>query len=491
MKKSILIICFMILATPICSAEEPQTETLSGYPLSIEECVRLTLQNNFDITIGKLERKVLSYNVLDAKKIYDTTWTASVGFTEDNKESTLSSADQRDTKVSWATALKKKLSTGSTITLSIDDARTKETGYERNYTDTTGISINQPLLNNGFGYTDRRNVKIVRLDASRLDLATLDGIEENIAQVYYAYWDLVFAYTSLKAKETAFDFAENFLTVTREQVTNGALEDTDLYSAESNFLKKQDAVIVAKQYIEDLSDELKYAMNLVHPALLRPIDTLTTTKDPFTEEASIRTALEHHRGLRQAKLAAEAAALKLEMNKNKRLPELDLTATITGNGLDSSWKHAFGEAKAFEDPTYFTGLAFSFPLENREARAAAHQSEYIEAQKIWTIKKIESMIYTTVRRLLRSIDTTYEQATIKEKTYNYEYMKTQEEEKKYSYGRSSSDIVIRFQDDALNAKIAWAASQAYLHKEHIALKRAQNVLLDELEWTTYENISEK
>ena len=57
--------------------------------------------------------------------------------------------------------------------------------------------------------------------------------------------------------------------------------------------------------------------------------------------------------------------------------------------------------------------------------------------------------------------------------------KLQEEEKKYRYGRSDSDRIIRFQEDYLNSEIASSQAMLDYAEALIDLYLAENVYLEE------------
>ena len=73
--------------------------------------------------------------------------------------------------------------------------------------------------------------------------------------------------------------------------------------------------------------------------------------------------------------------------------------------------------------------------------------------------------------------------------HNLQKKKLNGEEKKYGFGRSSSDVIIRFQDDVVNAKTGLILALTDYEKALVDLKRNQNVLLDEIDWVTYEEVN--
>jgi outer membrane protein TolC len=151
---------------------------------------------------------------------------------------------------------------------------------------------------------------------------------------------------------------------------------------------------------------------------------------------------------------------------------------------------ALGEAASFDDNTYFIGAQFSIPLENRAARSQFSQAELQKAQALWAVKELESMIETDVKADLRSIALTQNNISHDIKIIEFEKKKLDGEEKKYRFGRSSSDIILRYEEDVINARIAHLRSIRDYAVSQVNLKRNQNVLLDSINWTTYEEVGE-
>lgn len=491
-----LILCLSIpvLAKEANTVSPAESYSISGYPLTLDEAIRYTLQNNFTIEIARLERKIISYEVPAAKAVYDTYLRADIGYTVDQGEIPSSRAPQKSNTTVWNAGLEKKLPSGTVIGLDLLNSRQSgnPTAISNSpyYTSDLQLGLAQPILKNGFGFLDRSAITLVKLDVSRLDLSLLDAIEKDIADVMRGYWSLYFSYGNLSAKEEALAYAEDFLRITDEQYTNGALEETDLFAAKSNVERRKKEVREAETAISNASDELKLAMNFFPEFDLFPSESPPISFESFGNGENVLLALEQRRDLQAATLQIESQKLDVKMKKNSLLPQIDLIATFTSNGLSRDMINAFGEAAGMEDNTYFLGAQFSLPLENSAARSRFSQSELEKAKALWDMHRIEKIISTAIDKDIRTLALTQDQLTHNKKIIEYEKKKLEGEEKKYQFGRSSSDIILRYEDDVINAQIAHLSSERDFALALINLKRNQNVLLDEIDWTTYENIKD-
>lgn len=499
--KRILLLCLcslVILYSIPGFAKEANKQTakekisLEGYPLSLQDAIVLTLKNNFDIEVARLGRSINSLNVPIARSIYDTTLTADFGYTVDETELTTSRTDTTSHSTTWDVGLAKTFAWGPTVGINYSNVRSSSSAstavHNPYYASDLSVSVLHPLLNNSFGLVNRTNIQITELNVSARDLTLLDTIERNLATVMQAYWDLYFAQERFKAQQEALRFAESFLSITQDQFSNGAAEETDLFAAEANVEQQKSNVLQTRNAIANASDELKFAMNTYPEYIFRATDTPTIKSESYTQENSYMVALENRRDYKAALLDVEAQRLTVKVKQNQKLPEIDLVATYTANGFAREMIDAAGEAASSDDPTYFIGATFSVPLENTKANSETQQAELAKAQSLWEVKKIERTILNDIRNDVRSILLKQKQTSHLTKVRDLQEKKLAGEEKKYGFGRSSSDTIIRFQNDVIQAQISLAQALSDYEKAIINLERNQNTLLATTNWQQYETI---
>ena len=467
---------------------ENESLTIEGYPLSLNEAIRLTLKNNFDIETSRLQRKINVRDVTAEYAIYDTELSADFGYTVDEKENTLTFLEDKENTTAWNLGLSKKLPFGTTLSLDLNSSRNSTKTPGKYYIASETISITHPLLNNSFGFADKSNIKIVKLDVSQLDLGILNKIEKNIADTINTYWELVFAHKNLHSKQEALSFAEHFLEITQKQVNNGALEETDLFAAQANVEIAKRGLLNAKTSLANTSDDLKLAMNFFKDLDFAPSEKLPEPENSLSREKALTNALENRRDLKQAHINSEKKDITINLKKNELLPQLDLIGTFTSNGLSRELADAMGESSGMDDPTYFIGLEITYPIENTKARSVVEQSQFEKAQAILQIAKTEKEIFVDISKAARNIDVIQKQCEHDRKTVELQKNKLNGEEKKYNFGRSSSDIIIRYEDDVINAKTQLFRTLTDYQKALVNLKLKENTLLDDIDWITYEEI---
>jgi outer membrane protein TolC len=93
------------------------------------------------------------------------------------------------------------------------------------------------------------------------------------------------------------------------------------------------------------------------------------------------------------------------------------------------------------------------------------------------LKRIERIIFRDINNNVTQVNTLANQVETNKKIVRLQERKLKAEEVKLQYGRSSSDIIIRFQEDLLNARLNLARALFSYRIALINLERNKNTLL--------------
>ena len=112
---------------------------------------------------------------------------------------------------------------------------------------------------------------------------------------------------------------------------------------------------------------------------------------------------------------------------------------------------------AQDNPDFFTGLSINFPLENSLAKSKLKASELEKAKVLLNTKLLERKIAIAIMDRVMACNILKELALTSKEIAQLQTKKLDEEEKQFKYGRSNTDTIIRFQEDAILAQ--WKALQ--------------------------------
>ena len=492
-RAAVIFIAFFLISLPAALLAEiedlrPLEESLQlteeGRHLSLKEAVRLAILRSLDIKIRDLDRKSKNAEILKSKSIYDTTFDTSFEYEHDSKQNASRIAGTKANTGNFDLSFEKKLLTGTDITVSLEHERSSTNSsfatLNPSYRAVGKLSVTQPILKNAFGFLDRSEVKLIKIDVEHFDYETRNRIEEAMRTVIDAYWQLVWVYEVLEARVEALERAKEFWEVTAEKFTFGMAEKPDLYAAEANVRNRFSDALVARHEVENQVNQVQVLLDLAEDEWMIPTERPQFKEFSRSLDDALVQAFTNRRDYEQAKLDIEMSNIRLRMKKNSLWPELDLEGSYASNALDLNVQNAEGEVFGFNHPTYFAKAALTWPLENREARAEFRQAKYEKEKKILAFKKLEQEIYREIDDHWRGVLMSYKRAEQSEKVRDLQAKKLEEEEKNFRQGRSSTKAVIDFQDDSIEAKLRASEDLVAYERAKIDLLRTENTLLETL-----------
>lgn len=480
----VLSCCLGNLSVLGIAAQGRQRADADVISLSMQEFSRLVLDNNLDIQIARYNAYIERTKGQDTESVFDTMLNAYAVYSDDQNKTGSAFAGTKTLLSEYAIGLSKKLPTGTTLSIDAGDTRTANnstfTALSPAHEASIKFSLHQPIGNNFFGLLDRGRIKITKLDIANSDAAALDRIEQSLAQAQINYWQLVLAYRQLKIGRQMLDRAETFYSRAQNKSRLGLVEDAELYAAQANVLNRKNNVaalmhqlLIAKNaLLLDLHEE-DLNMQII------PVDVFNVKDEQIKAAERMKQVVEKNREYLQAKNLLKAKGINLSMQNNNLWPEIDFEASLADNGLELKQSHAWSNVTAESNPELFLGLSFSMPLENKAAKSQQEKAQLEKARALVDLKKIEYKIMVELINLVDSFNNKTESIKLNQQIAKLQESKLEFEEKRFSWGRSDSDTLIRYQEDSLNAQLALAQSLFEHKKADVELRLLENSLIEE------------
>lgn len=467
---------------PIGDYEEKGVETAERVYLSLNEVLGLALMNNFDIQLNLYDRKIKEADMDEEKSIYDTVLTLTGEYDYDRSEAASTILGSSSHSGSAGAKITKKLVTGTDVTIDWQNTRESSdsafTSLNPSYESSLEMKFTQPLLRNFFGMNDWGAVRITKIDIDNFSSEILDKIENNLADVEKAYWDLVTAKGLVGIRRKMCSKADEFYQINKKKKELGTSELTDLLAAEANRERR-------KSELEVEDDNLKYRTNRLKLLIdhsrgdedILPMDSINILDREISFIQKLKTAFQNRRDYERAKNEIKAKKIKFNMKRNSRWPQLDFEGSLKLNGVERMYKDSAADSFTHENPEYYAKATFSFPFEDREARSEYNKAKYEKLKALLNLKKTEKTIVTEINDKVRKANVYRDKAVRAGKIERLQREKLMEEERLFGYGRSDSDRIIRFQEDLLNAQIGTLTSLKEYKDSLIDLYLAQNIFL--------------
>ena len=495
------------------AAAQPQ-ETIRR--LSIDEAVKLALEQNLGIQIQRLDPQISDIGISQAKSFWSPQLTSNLSRQSQSQASTsaLSGGARSIDNGTFATGLgvNQNLPTGAFYTVNWNNSRFTTTNLFNNFSPQVASNINaqftQPLLRN-FGIDQIRqqvqNSTKLR-DLSDIQLGAV--ITQTSRGVRNAYWDLSYAIDNLKAQQESLKLAQQSLSDNRKRVEIGTLAPIDIVQAQAEVASNEERVILAEAAIKRAQDNLRTL--ILDPGTQ---DFWTTTFQPsdaapfqdmaIDMDGAVRNALDKRSDLRSAKNSIERSDVDIRYLRNQILPDVNAQATyvtrgvggtqltpvdfglISGGGAIPSRNivasRGFGTVlgDVFQNayPDWTVGVQISYPLGTNTAQTnlARAKLQYQQAQT--QLKNLEMQVAAQVREFARQVQTNQKRVLSAKASRELQERKLEAEEKKLAAGMSQSFFVFQAQRDLALARTAEIQAIADYNKSIVDFETVQLVPL--------------
>lgn len=309
--------------------------------LSLNDAVRIALENNRDIQIEEKNVAVSEGEIKTQEGVFDPLFNI-VSFFNDGDEPVLStfvpSGTVAQKQFNAEANINGLLPTGTFYNLiDFNTTWTKTTNpledLSPSWFNNVGFSLGQELLRN-FGVDVNRTFIIT---ATRTNEITVKELEVRISQVLLEvenrYWLVVAARKNLELERTALDLAVDLKNRNQIQVEVGVLPPVSVTQAESEVAAREVSVIRAENDLQAAEDNLKNTLAMDLSQRIAAVDEPTTEVYTFSEQDSLAQAYEQRPEIQQAELDIANKKTLKHYYSNQRLPRFAVEGSLQLQGL--------------------------------------------------------------------------------------------------------------------------------------------------------------
>jgi outer membrane protein TolC len=481
------------LATPqVRSNKLPPPEHLRNYvvdgklKLSLQDAVVLTLENNSFVRIQETQVEFSKFSLLGAHSPFDPVVSAlyNVNSTSSPPSTTLQGTGGASTTFNSTTQnatfnYSQTFETGTNLQGSLGSSN-NFTNNSFNFfnpfiTSTLNFQVTQPLLRNGWRFPNQAPLVIARrnLEQSRANFSA--EVSNNILLAVGQYWAVVEARGNLDVAKSSMDAAEATYKRDKRALELGALPPLDIYRSESQVATRRVQVIQSEYSLKQAEDALRMTIGTGQDPYFQALDLdLTEKPEPEGELRTIDTAATLQQALtKRPEFDATRAALaiddtRIKLAHNRLLPELDLTAAYSSNGLggtqftttgqkmtSSSLNQLFG----FNYPTYYAQLSVSLPLKNRGAKAELGSALVSRRSDLYGERQLREQVLLDVSNAVHQLEQAKLSIAAGKEAVDLAKKSMAAEQRKYELGQGTIFLVLEAQTELA------AAQQSLLQAE--------------------------
>ena len=232
-------------------------ESAPARNLTLDDAIRLTLEQNNDVSIARLEAQAARQDIRAAEGVYDpqvvptisyqrtvTPSASAIGGGTNGRLQTNQFAGgvQLNGLAPWA---------GGRFTLDFTSSRLESSNQfarlNPQFPSSFGLSYVQPLFRGRSIDAERRQILLARRTADLTDSQLAQVLTEQVTLVEQAYWDLAFAARNLQVQVAALQQAEGQVSSNERQAQQGTLAPIDVVEAQTQVANFRQTVALAQQ----------------------------------------------------------------------------------------------------------------------------------------------------------------------------------------------------------------------------------------------------
>jgi outer membrane protein TolC len=445
--------------------------------LSLQECVRIALEDNLDVKVARFGPEIARQNVSAAYGVYEPTfeiagthsYSASPGGVDEHNRpypgTTTEGDDYRASIIGF-------LPTGLSLDLGADLSGRKglnPSGPFENADASASIQMRQPLLKNFWIDNARLSIQINKKQLQISEQALRGQIMDVVTAVQLAYYDLLLSQERIKVQEQALQLAQRLVKESKRRVEVGTAARLDEKQAESQVSARQADLYGARGAFAAQEYQLK---NLLSDNFgewdgirIQPTETLSVTTNDFNLHQSWARGLAQRPELLQLKLALERQGFVLKYRRNQIFPQLDLVGSYGQVGANRDYSGALDGVRRGDSPFYRFGAVLSIPIGgSRSARANYRASKAELNQSLLRLKQLEQDIMVEIGIALEQARTRFAQVDATRQSRLFAEIALEAEQKKLDSGRTISFVVLQLQRDLTTAQLSELAALTEFNK---------------------------
>ena len=518
---------------PVAPPERVGVEAADALPLSLNEAIRLALENNNDIRTSRIDVEKAELNLTARRGAYDPQLFSETyferatipvaSFLGGNSSGRLVEKDF--TSKIGLSGLAPKF--GGSYSFDMSSTRFSSNNFFNALNPATtarfNLSYTQPLVRGLKTDDTRRQIEIAKKNLTLTDVQFRQRATEVITKVEQAYWELVHALKSLQVQTEAVKQTSAQVETNKRQVKQGVLAPIDVVEAEAQVKLYEQNVYAAQEEVTRAENQLKTLMlpdrtSQIWSRALLPVTPVNLEAPRMLLSDAIATAMENRFELAELRTSNEINEINKRFYRDQVKPQVDMTVNYSSNGyagtltdnenpilngltsLDSrvaelsniaglpalpantfntvpaDFQGGYGRALSNllgqDNPTMKVGVRISLPLKNRTAKAELGQS-LAEERRLQSVRaQAEQLIEAEVRNAIqkvRSVEASMSAASAARVAAEQQYTS---EQRKFQGGMSTVFLVLQRQTDLVMARGRELETQTDLNKAIAEFQRA-------------------
>ncbi len=460
--------------------------------MSLLQTVCRTLAANQALRVDALRPEISNAGIEAAQGEFDTILEGAVGYGS-RRSSTIgprprSGPDNREHDIAvsrnldYDIGIRGRRPTGTDYSLSFSGNRNSTNRTYPFYSNDVNLNITQNLLRGAGCEVNLISVWTAQNDFV-ISLYQLQNTLINlVTDVQKAYWDVYLGYETLKIRRTAYDVAREQRERTEEFVRVGRSAPLDALAAQAEEASRISDIINA---VSNLKQRQLVLLRLINPenlstgwrSLIMPVEDPILPTERLVPEERVRLARYYRPDLRQAQIDLANGELETIRTANGMLPQLDFVLGLGLSGVGDTQQASINRMADMDYRNYQVGLQFSYPLQNRTARAQHRRATFQKMLAEEAVRNFCQIIDVEVRTAILEIERTSRLIISTKVTEELRRRQQEAETEKFRVGRSTQIEVSQAQRDFVQAQLDRVTAEVANINAYLELYRVEGTAL--------------
>ena len=488
---------------PLPAPEGLQDHAANGkLVLTVDDSIRLALANNTDIHIDRSQIDFALDNLGRSHSPFDPVATSS--FTDIRAKSLPISTLQGAPLVSNLTqttlmGYQQTFATGTNFQTSFNankfSSNSSNSTVNPSLQTIVQFTVTQPLLRNFGFFPNRAPILIAQNNLKQARANFTSEVNSIILQVVGDYWSVVLARENLEVQRKSLEEAQKSYDHDKKALSLGALPPLDIYRSESQVASRRVGVIQAEYALKQTADGFRRDIGADLDPNFRALDLdLTDQPAPVGElptvdiAAALTRALANRPEFQVAREQLASDELNIRLAHNNLKPDLELSGSYSGNGLNNSTGGPNGvdigltgslsQTFHFTYPTYGASLTLNLPIRRHSAQANLADALINRGRDQYQERRTNQSITLEVTNAVHAL----EQAKLSMEAAKVAEDLAREtlhaDERKYELGAETVFFVLDAQNQLAQAELSLIQSQVGFQLAVAQVDHATGDLLD-------------
>jgi len=463
------------------------TASLSAESLTLEQCIQLALNENFDLRISRnaVQRAEQDEIIAHSQFLPEFSANRNSSFSVESSSATDldgATSPQSD-RVNWRAEVSQRLNTGATMTLSSTMNR-RETNSTRNllnpaFDSDVALRVVQPLLAGYGSNVSKAQRRLSELDVEQQKWSFRDQVLRVMNTTERAYNQVVFAQEQLKIRQSALDLANRLYEENKTKMETGIATSLDVLQAQVGVANSKDSLLRAERTLEDAKDDLLNSIGLETGSMEIATTELATPSSTIpTEDELFTSALSKQPNYQALLNQIDQRHIEVKRARRNRLPTLNLNGTFAHTGLRGSASESFEEIGTGDSYNWALNLSVEAPWGLRDRKANFQKAQLqLDSDEARALKEKQAILHDT-RVAIRGAQLAEESIIIKTLASQLSAEEFEMEKAKFDSGLSTGRRVLEAQQRMDESQVNELQSKIDLLNAHSTIERIDGSLLE-------------